>query len=233
MSDLLDHPITKIRPPEHPDRLQLYSFPTPNGIKVSAMLEETGLPYEAHTISIMRDDQMTPEFLALNPNNKIPAIIDPDGPHSPIALFETGAILMYLGEKTGKFYPSEPGKRFEVTQWLMWQMGGLGPMLGQFGHFYKFAADKVSDPYAKDRYTDEGKRLLKVLDGHLQDREFVAAGEYSIADIAIWPWLNAITFYGGEEVLGLPDLPNVVRYRDACAARPASQKAKNIPPRDG
>ncbi|QPH52817.1 glutathione S-transferase N-terminal domain-containing protein [Pontivivens ytuae] len=233
MSDLLDHPITKLRPPQHPDRLQLYSFPTPNGIKVSAMLEETGLPYEAHTISIMRDDQMTPEFLALNPNNKIPVIIDPDGPNGTLALFETGAILIYLGEKTGQFYPTAPEKRFEVTQWLMWQMGGLGPMLGQFGHFYKFAADKVSDPYAKTRYTDEGKRLLKVLDGHLQDREFVAAGEYTIADIAIWPWINVIAFYGGEEALGLADLPNVVRYRDACLARPASQAARNIPPRDG
>ena len=233
MSSLHDHAITRIRPPQHPERIQLYSFPTPNGIKVSAMLEETGLPYEAHTISIMKNDQMTPEFLALNPNNKIPALIDPDGPDGEaVALFESGAILIYLAEKSGKFLPADAVGRAETLAWLMWQMGGFGPMTGQFGHFHKFAADKTSDSYAKDRYTDEVRRLLRVLDAHLEGRDFVAAGQYTIADMAIWPWIKAIDFYGGEEVLGLDSFTNVTRYRDLHAARPASAKAVNIPPRE-
>ncbi|WP_316015794.1 glutathione S-transferase N-terminal domain-containing protein [Roseobacter sp. HKCCA0434] len=234
MTALTDHPITKLRPPQHPDRIQLYSFPTPNGIKVSAMLEESGLPYEAHKISIMDDDQMTPEFLALNPNNKIPAIIDPDGPGgAPLPLFESGAILVYLAEKSGKFLPADPAARYETLQWLMFQMGGLGPMMGQFGHFYKMAADKTSDDYAKDRYTNEAKRLLGVLDAHLGGRDYVAAGEYTIADMAIWPWIKVIGFYGGEEVLGLDGFANVTRYLDMQSSRPASRKAVNIPARDG
>ncbi|WP_185803660.1 glutathione S-transferase N-terminal domain-containing protein [Pontivivens nitratireducens] len=233
MTKLTDHPITKLRPPEFPERIQLYSFPTPNGIKVSAMLEETGLPYEAHTINIMQNDQMTPEFLALNPNNKIPAIIDPGGPGGdPVEIFETGAIMIYLAEKSGKFLPSAPQAKAEVLSWLMWQMGGLGPMLGQFGHFYKFAADKTTDDYAKDRFTTEAKRLLGVLDEHLRAKDFVAAGQHTIADMAIWPWLNAVSFYEGEEALGMSDYGNVARYLTLHAGRPASKAAMNIPPRE-
>ena len=233
MTKLTDHPITKLRPPEFPERIQLYSFPTPNGIKVSAMLEETGLPYEAHTINIMQNDQMTPEFLALNPNNKIPAIIDPCGPGGdPVEIFETGAIMIYLAEKSGKFLPSAPQAKAEVLSWLMWQMGGLGPMLGQFGHFYKFAADKTTDDYAKDRFTTESKRLLGVLDEHLRAKDFVAAGQHTIADMAIWPWLNAVSFYEGEEALGMSDYGNVARYLTLHVGRPASKAAMNIPPRE-
>ena len=233
MTTLADHPVTRIRPPQHPDRIQLYSFPTPNGIKVSAMLEETGLPYEAHTISIMKNDQMTPEYLALNPNNKIPAMIDPDGPDGePVVLFESGAILIYLAEKSGKFLPKAAAARAEVMSWLMWQMGGFGPMTGQFGHFYKFAADKTSDDYAKNRYTDEVRRLLRVLNDHLEGRDYVAAGEYTIADMAIWPWIKAIGFYGGEEVLGLSEFGNVTRYLALHSGRSASARAVNIPPRE-
>ena len=231
---LLTHPINAFRPAKNPDILQLYSFPTPNGIKVSTFLEESGLEYEAHTISIMRDDQFNPGFLEISPNNKIPAIYDPNGPDGqPVTVFETGAILIYLAEKTGKFLPAEGNARAETIQWLMWQMGGLGPMLGQFGHFYKFAADKTSDSYAVDRYTAEAKRLLGVLDKALDGKDFIAAGEYTIADMAIWPWLKVIDFYGGEEVLELQKFANVVRYAKAMTERPASQAAVNIPPRDG
>ena len=234
MPKLLDHPITKLRPPEFPERIQLYSFPTPNGIKVSSMLEETGLPYEAHTINISKGDQMTPEFLALNPNNKIPAMIDPNGPDGDaVVIFETAAIMIYLAEKSGKFLPTAAQPRTETLSWLMWQMGGLGPMLGQFGHFHKFAADKTSDTYAKDRYVDEAKRLLGVLDKHLIGKDFVAGGEYTIADMAIWPWLKGIGFYGGEDILELEKFTNVTRYLDLHAGRPASKKAVNIPPREG
>ena len=234
MPKLLDHPITKLRPPEFPERIQLYSFPTPNGIKVSSMLEETGLPYEAHTINISKGDQLTPEFLALNPNNKIPAMIDPNGADGDaVVIFETAAIMIYLAEKSGKFLPTAALPRAETLSWLMWQMGGLGPMLGQFGHFHKFAADKTSDTYAKDRYVDEAKRLLGVLDKHLIGQDFVAGGEYTIADMAIWPWLKGIGFYGGEDILELEKFTNVTRYLALHAGRPASRKAVNIPPREG
>jgi GST-like protein len=182
----------------------------------------------------MRDDQFNPGFLALSPNNKIPAIYDPNGPDGkPVTVFETGAILIYLAEKTGKFLPADGAGRAETLQWLMWQMGGLGPMFGQFGHFYKFAADKTTDSYAADRYTGEAKSLLGVLDKALEGKDFIAAGEYTIADMAIWPWLKVIDFYGGAEVLELESFPNVVRYADAMTARPASQRAVNIPDRNG
>ena len=234
MPKLLDHPITKLRPPEFPERIQLYSFPTPNGIKVSSMLEETGLPYEAHTINISKGDQLTPEFLALNPNNKIPAMLDPNGADGDaVVIFETAAIMIYLAEKSGKFLPAAAQPRAETLSWLMWQMGGLGPMLGQFGHFHKFAADKTSDTYAKDRYVDEAKRLLGVLDKNLIGQDFVAGGEYTIADMAIWPWLKGIGFYGGEDILELEKFTNVTRYLSLHAGRPASKKAVNIPPREG
>ncbi|MEL6424356.1 MAG: glutathione S-transferase N-terminal domain-containing protein [Pseudomonadota bacterium] len=233
MSTLADHAISTLRPATQPDRIQLYSFPTPNGIKVSAMLEESGLPYEPHTISIMRDDQMTPEFIALNPNNKIPAIIDPDGPDGALPIFESGAILIYLAEKSGNFLPDNPVARSEVLQWLMWQMGGLGPMSGQLGFFWKFAGAEYEDKRPQERYLNETKRLLGVLDRHLEGKEFVAAGQYTIADMAIWPWIRAYDFYESTEVLGLADLKNLTRWYEACLARPASQKALNIPDRNG
>ena len=233
MSTLADHAISTLRPATQPDRIQLYSFPTPNGIKVSAMLEESGLPYEPHTISIMRDDQMTPEFIALNPNNKIPAIIDPDGPDGALPIFESGAILIYLAEKSGKFLPDNPVDRSEVVQWLMWQMGGLGPMSGQLGFFWKFAGAEYEDKRPQERYLNETKRLLGVLDRHLEGKDFVAAGQYTIADMAIWPWIRAYDFYESTEVLGLADLKNLTRWYEACLARPASQKALNIPDRNG
>jgi GST-like protein len=234
MSDLSAFPVTKRWPAQHPDRIQLYSLPTPNGVKVSTMLEETGLPYEAHLVSFGKGDQRTPEFLSLNPNNKIPAIIDPDGPGGkPLALFESGAILLYLAEKTGKLIPADPAGRIECIQWLMFQMGGVGPMFGQFGHFFKFAADKVSDPYPSERYTAETQRLLRVLEGRLDGRDTIMGDQYTIADIAIFPWVRVLGgFYDGAEKLGLGDYPKVMAYVARCEARPATQKGIVTPPRD-
>lgn len=225
MLDLTSHPITKRWPAKDPSVLQLYSLGTPNGVKASIMLEEIALPYEAHKISFGTNDQMTPEFLALNPNNKIPAILDPDGPvGAPLALWESGAILIYLAEKTGKLLPDDPAKRIETLQWLMFQMGGIGPMFGQFGHFFKFAADKVSDPYPEERYRTESKRLLGVLDQRLEGREFVM-DEYTIADIAIFPWVDCLDrFYGASDVLGLEGYTNVQAWLARCLARPAAQR---------
>jgi len=185
MSDWSVYPITKCWPAEHPDRVQLYSLPTPNGVKASIMLEESGLPYEAHLVSFGTADQMTPEFLSLNPNNKIPAIIDPDGPGGkPLALWESGATLVYLADKTGKMIPADPAARYECLQWLMFQMGGIGPMFGQLGHFHKFAADKITDTYPTDRYRDETVRLLKALDARLDGRAYIMGDDFTIADIA-------------------------------------------------
>ena len=230
---LIDHPITKRWPPRNPDNIQLYSFPTPNGVKVSAMLEETGLGYDAHTVSIRRDDQLTPEFLSLNPNNKIPAIIDPKGRDGRmISLFESGAILMYLAEKTGMFLSDDPVLRAETLQWLMFQMGGLGPMTGQLGFFHKFAGAEIEDKTAKNRYVNEVKRLLAVLDNHLEGREFMIRDGYSIADITLWPWIRALNFYEAEEIVGLAGFANIIRWRDLCLSRPASTAALNIPSRE-
>ncbi len=234
MSDLSAFPITERWPARHPDCIQLYSLPTPNGVKVSAMLEETGLPYEAHLVSFGKDDQNTPEFLSLNPNNKIPAILDPDGPGGqPLPLFESGAILLYLAEKTGTLIPADPAGRIECIQWLMFQMGGVGPMFGQFGHFFKFAADKVSDPYPTDRYTAETQRLLRVLEDRLDGRDTIMGDQYTIADIAIFPWVRVLGgFYDGAEKLALGDYPRVMAWVARCEARPASQKGLITPPRD-
>ncbi|MZR14181.1 glutathione S-transferase [Maritimibacter sp. DP07] len=228
---LEDFEITKRWPATDPSKIQLYSLPTPNGIKVSAMLEETGLAYEPHLVNIMEDDQHTPEFLSLNPNNKIPAMIDPDGPGGkPMGLFETGAILIYLGEKTGSFLPSDPAEKYETIQWLMWQMGGLGPMLGQFGFFYAFGGKDIEDPRPRERYIGEAKRLLGVLDKRLDGRDFIMGSDYTIADIASWPWVRGISSaYKADDVLELASFENVVRWRAACMARPASEKAVNIP----
>jgi GST-like protein len=229
MPDAHDHPIQARWPASHPERLQLYSWPTPNGIKVSAMLEETGLAYEPHLIRLS-GDVTTPEFLSLNPNNKIPAILDPDGPDGrPMALFESGAILIYLAEKTGKFLPADPAERYQAIQWVMFQMGGIGPMFGQVGFFVKFAGAEIEDPRPRERYINEARRLLNVLDGRLAGREWIMDGGYSIADMATWPWMRSLDFYGAKPLVGFDDFRNVVAWADRCMARPASQRALTIP----
>jgi len=233
MIDLSAYPITQKWPATHPDRLQLYSLPTPNGVKVSIMLEETGLPYEAHLVSFETNDQMSPAFLSLNPNNKIPAILDPQGPGGrPLALFESGAILLYLAEKTGKFLPADPAQRYETIQWLMFQMGGIGPMFGQLGFFHKFAGKDYEDKRPRDRYVAESKRLLAVLNQRLADREWIMGESYTIADIAVFPWVrNLIGYYGAGELVGVSDFPHVLRALDAFVARPAVATGLGIPAR--
>lgn len=231
MFDLAEYPVSRRWPAENPDILQLYSFPTPNGVKVSILLEELGLPYEAHTVTLSDADVKSPEFLSLNPNNKIPAIIDPDGPDGqPLALFESGAILLYLAEKSGRFIGETAADKARVVQWLMFQMGGVGPMFGQLGFFYKFAGAEIEDPRPRDRYIAEARRILAVLDGQLATRDWIA-GDYSIADIAIGPWLRGLDYYGAREVLGWDGFPNVVAYLDRFLARPAVQRGLTIPAR--
>lgn len=227
------HPITAKWPARHPDRLQLYSLPTPNGVKVSIALEEMELPYEAHLVRFETNDQFSPEFLALNPNNKIPAILDPHGPGGqPLALFETGAILWYLGEKTGQFLPRDPAARYETLQWLMWQMGGVGPMFGQLGFFHKFAGKDYEDKRPRDRYVAESKRLLGVLEQRLTGRDWIMGSEYTIADMAVFPWVrNLVGFYEAGELVGFDDFPQVQRGLAAFVARPAVQRGLAIPAR--
>ena len=233
MSKLDDFAITKRWPASNPDVIQLYSFPTPNGIKASVMLEETGLEYEAHRVTLSDADVKSPEFLSLNPNNKIPAIVDPNGPDgTPVGVFESGAILLYLADKSGKFGGSNATERAQITQWLMFQMGGLGPMFGQLGYFAKFAGSEIEDPRPRERYVAEAKRLLNVVEGQLNGRDWIA-GDYSIADMAIAPWLRALDFYGTKEILGWDDHKNAVAYLDRFMQRPAAQAAINIPPREG
>lgn len=224
-------PITRKWPAQHPDRLQLYSLPTPNGVKASIMLEEIGLPYEAHRVAFDTQDQMSPEFLSLNPNNKIPAILDPDGPGGqPLALWESGAILIYLADKTGQLLPQAPAARYAALQWLMWQVGGLGPMFGQVGFFNKFAGKDFEDKRPRDRYVTESARLLRVLDGHLQGRAWLLGEDYSIADIAIFPWVrNLVGFYEAGALVGFERFKQVQRVLDAFAARPAVQRGLQIP----
>ena len=233
MTDLFSFPITKKWPAQHPERLQLYSLPTPNGVKVSIALEELGLAYEPHLVSFQTDDQLTPEFLSLNPNNKIPAIIDPDGPGGePLPLFESGAILVYLAEKTGKLIPQDPARRYETLQWVMFQMGGIGPMFGQVGFFNKFAGKDYEDKRPRDRYVAEAQRLLGVLDKRLEGREWLMGGRYSIADIATFPWVrNLVGFYEARELVEFERFVNVQRVLDTFVARPAVAKGLNIPPR--
>jgi len=234
MSDLNAFPIAQKWPAQHPERLQLYSLPTPNGVKVSIMLEETGLAYEPHLVSFDRNDQMSPEFLSLNPNNKIPAIIDPNGPDGkPLPLFESGAILLYLAEKTGKFIPPDAAGRYETIQWLMFQMGGIGPMFGQVGFFHKFAGKDYEDKRPRDRYIGESKRLLAVLEQRLQGRNWIMGEQYTIADIAIFPWVrNLVGFYAAGELVEFDSFPNVKRVLDAFVARPAVAKGLEIPKRN-
>ncbi|HWA45473.1 MAG TPA: glutathione S-transferase N-terminal domain-containing protein [Hypericibacter adhaerens] len=202
--------------------IELYSWATPNGHKIHIMLEETGLPYNVHGVDIGRGDQFKPEFLAFSPNNKIPAIIDTEGPDGrPISVFESGAILIYLAEKTGKFLPKTPRGRYETLEWLMFQMGSIGPMLGQVHHFRGYAPEQI--PYAINRYTNEAKRLYGVLDRRLATHAYVA-GEYSIADMAIWPWLRSWERQGVQ----LADYPNTKRWFEQIEARPAVAKAVKV-----
>jgi GST-like protein len=233
MTDLHDFPVTKKWPPQHPDRIQLYGLPTPNGVKVSILLEEAALPYEAHLINFDSQDQLTPEFKSLNPYGKIPAIIDPDGPGGePLPLFESGAILIYLADKSGRFLARDGAKRYETIQWLMFQMGGVGPMFGQVGFFHKFAGKDFEDKRPRDRYVGEAKRLLQVLDARLASRAWLMGDDYTIADIATFPWVrNLVGFYGAGELVGISSYPNVTRVLEAFLARPAIERGLQAPKR--
>ena len=233
MADLSDFPITYRWPPKHPDRLQLYSLDTPNGVKVSIMLEETGLPYEAHRVDIGKGEQRTPEFLALNPNGKIPAILDPDGPGgAPLALFESGAILLYLADKTGRFIPADPTRRWETIQWVFFQMASIGPTFGQVGYFNKYAGREIDDKRPLQHYLEQSRRLLGVLDARLAGREWIMGGEYTIADIATLGWVdNLVVFYAARELVGFDAFRHVVAWLDRGMARPAVQRGMKIPSR--
>jgi GST-like protein len=233
MTVLSDFAITRKWPAAHPERLQLYSLPTPNGVKVSIALEETGLPYEPHLVRFDTNDQLSPEFMSLNPNNKIPAIIDPNGPGGqPLGLFESGAILVYLAGKTGQLMPKDDAARYETLQWVMFQMGGIGPMFGQVGFFHKFAGKDYEDKRPRDRYIGESRRLLAVLDKHLAGREWIMGDEYTIADIASFPWINNLVgFYGAGELVGFDDFVNVKRVLAKFLERPAVQRGLKIPAR--
>ncbi|MFB2530546.1 glutathione S-transferase C-terminal domain-containing protein [Paracoccus sp. p4-l81] len=225
--NLSDFPITHRWPPRRSDVIQLYSLPTPNGIKVGVMLEECGLEYDAHRIAFDRKDQLTPEFLSLNPNNKIPAIIDPNGPDGqPMGLWESGAILIYLADKTGRFLPAQGAARYRVLQWLMFQMGGVGPMFGQLGYFHAYAGREIEDPRPRQRYIDEARRLLSVLEGQLQGRDWLC-DDYSIADIAVAPWLAALRDgYDAADLVGWDTLPRVRDYLDRFMDRPAVARGR-------
>jgi GSH-dependent disulfide-bond oxidoreductase len=233
VSDLSAFPITRKWPPRHPERLQLYSLPTPNGVKVSVMLEETGLPYEPHLVDFDRNDQSSSEFRSLNPYGKIPAILDPQGPGGrPLPLFESGAILIYLAEKSGQFLPREPAARYETLQWLMWQMGGIGPMFGQVGFFHKFAGREFEDKRPRDHYVAESKRLLAVLEARLSARAWLMGDTYTIADMAVFPWVrNLIGFYDAGELVGIGEYPHVTRALERFLARPAVERGIAVPRR--
>jgi len=227
---LADFPVTARWPARHPERLQLYSLPTPNGVKVAIVLEESGLPYEAHRVEFETQDQHSAEFRSLNPYGKIPAIIDPDGPGGqPLALFESGAILWYLAEKTGRFVPADPARRYETLQWLMFQMAGVGPMFGQVGFFHKFAGKDFEDKRPRDRYVGESRRVLAVLEQRLAGRQWIMGDDYTIADIAIFPWVrNLVGFYGAGELVGFDDFPEVQRVLQAFVDRPAVARGLTI-----
>ena len=231
MTGLCAFPITQQWPAQHPDRLQLYSMPTSNGVKIPIMLEEIGLPYEVHKVDFTRDDQHSPAFLSLNPNNKIPAIIDPAGPGGqPLPLFESGAILIYLADKTGKLLPQDPGARAQVIQWVMFQIGSVGPMFGQLGFFHKFAGKDIEDKRPRARYADESRRLLGVINGQLAQHAWITGDEFTIADIAILPWINGLlNFYEAGDLVGIEDFPHVSAALTKFLARPSVQKGLNIP----
>lgn len=233
MDALSTFPITRRWPAKQPDRLQLYSTPTPNGVKVSIMLEEIGLPYEAHHIDIGANESWTPEFLSLNPNGKIPAIIDPDGPDGvPLPLFESGAILFYLAEKSGQFMPADPALRYQTMQWVFFQMGHIGPMFGQLGYFHKFAGREIEDKRPLKRYADESKRLLGVLETRLDGRDWIMGAEYTIADISMLGWIrNLIGFYGAGDLVAFDSLKQVPAWLERGLARPAVQRGLAVPAR--
>lgn len=231
MNDLSSFEITRKWPAQHPDRLQLYSMPTPNGVKAAIMLEETGLPYEVHRVAFDKQEQTSPEYLSLNPNNKIPSILDPDGPDGkPLPLWESGAILLYLAEKTGQLLPLDAAGRYETIQWVMFQNGGIGPMFGQLGFFLKFAGKDWEDKRPRDRFVEETRRLLGVLEQRLAGRDWLMGGQYTIADIMTFPWVNALqAFYGAGELVGLDRSPNVLRVLHAFLQRPAVSRGLKIP----
>ena len=235
MTDLSDFPIAQRWPAQDASRIQLYSLPTPNGVKVSILLEELGLPYEAHLVDIMKDENKDSAFLNLNSNGKIPALIDPDGPGGkPIGLFESGAILLYLADKTGRFIPADPARRWETIAWLFWQMGGVGPMFGQVGFFHKFAGAAFEDKRPRDRYASESKRLLGVLEDRLASRTWIMGDDYSIADIAILGWVrNLVGFYGAGELVDYAKLTHVPIWLERCLSRPAVQRGLDSPKRPG
>ncbi len=223
MTDLSAFAITRKWHAEHPDRIQLYSFPTPNGVKVSVMLEETGLAHEFHLVRFDIAEQMSEEFRSLNPNGRIPAILDPDGPGGrPLALFESGAILIYLAEKSGRFLARDPAQRHETLQWLMFQMSAVGPMFGQVGFFNKFAGRHYADKRPLERYVAESRRLLGVLDQRLAGRDWIMGEAYTIADIATFPWVeNLVNFYEAGDLVGISEFANVRRALGHFLSRPA------------
>jgi GSH-dependent disulfide-bond oxidoreductase len=233
MADLSAFPITRRWPAQHPDRIQLYSTPTPNGVKVSIMLEEAGLAYEPHFINIGENETWDPEFLSLNPNGKIPAIIDPDGPGGkPFGLFESGAILLYLAEKTGQLLPSDPARRYETIQWVFFQMAAIGPMFGQLGFFHKFAGREIEDKRPLERYRNESKRLLGVIETRLEGRDWIMGQDYTIADVSLLGWVrNLIGFYGAGELVEFDSLKLVPAWLERGLARPAVQRGLAIPAR--
>jgi GST-like protein len=230
MTDLSAFPITRKWPARHPGRLQLYSLPTPNGVKVSVMLEETGLAYEAHRVEFETGDQRSDEFLSLNPYGKIPAILDPDGPGGrPLPLFESGAILVYLAEKSGRFLPPQAA-RYETLQWLMFQMAGVGPMFGQVGYFHKFEGRGYEDKRPLGHYVTESQRLLRVLEARLGGRQWIMGDEYTIADMAVFPWVrNLIGYYGAGDLVGIGAFPSLRRTLERFLARPAVERGLTIP----
>ncbi len=233
MADLSAFPITNQYPAKDPAILQLYSLPTPNGVKASIMLEEIGLPYEVHLVDIMKNETWTPDYLSLNPNGKIPAILDPDGPGGqPLALWESGAILVYLADKTGKLIPRDPAARYETLAWVFWQMAAVGPMFGQVGFFHKFAGKDYDDKRPRDRYVAEAKRLLGVLEDRLKDRAFIMGDDFTIADVSLIGWVNnLVTFYGAGELVDYGSLKAVPAWVERCLARPAVARGLNIPAR--
>jgi GSH-dependent disulfide-bond oxidoreductase len=231
MIDPVAFPVARKWSAKFPDRIQLYSLPTPNGVKVSIMLEETGLAYEPHLVRFKTNDQKTPEFASLNPNMKIPAIIDPNGPgNKPLPLFESGAILLFLAEKSGRFIPEDKAARYQAIQWLMFQMSFIGPMFGQVGFFHKFEGRTYEDKRPRDHYVAEVKRLLGVLDQRLAGHTWMMGDDYSIVDISVFPLVrNLIGYYGAGDLVGISDFPNVTRTLAAFVARPAVASGLKIP----
>ncbi|MBL8661866.1 MAG: glutathione S-transferase N-terminal domain-containing protein [Candidatus Odyssella sp.] len=233
MADLSAYPITRRWPAQHPDRLQLYSLNTPNGVKISIMLEEIGLPYEAHLVDITKNESWTPDFLSLNPNGKIPAIVDPNGPGGrPIGLFESGAIMIYLADKTGRLLPADPARRYEAIQWLFFQNAAVGPMFGQVGFFNRFAGKAFEDKRPLERYVNEAKRLLGVVEGRLAGRTWIMGDEYTVADIALLGWVRTlINFYEARDLVAFDSLRHVPAWLERGLARPAVQRGLAIPKR--